>query len=660
MVRCNFYTCFLSCVTALSSSLIAYGQQNSAYDLLPTDTQAVVWIRNSDELAERWNRTQLAKLVEDESVAPFFEEQRQAIEKRFVEAGWRLNVQPEDLSEYASGQIAIAWTIKKTDPLKPFALALIAEVVDDEALNEQMMQKFESQLDPKKTKKSESSHKDVTITKYRLPPRAGELIYQDSYFAIVDGNLISTDDLDLIKELIDRINGDLEESSLSDDSDFVEGRKLAGVTGKSQLEYFVRPIGFAKILRAIGGERSKSDTDILAILEDQGFTAIRCICGEVDLGLEKLDVLHNGYVYADTPLPKSAGILDFANKVDWNVPSFVGERISTFLSTNWNAGEAFWKAEGLVDAFAGTEGVFDEVIEGIKKDINGPQIDIEKSFLPLLTNEIYSVSDSKPGDATTDSRRNLIALKIKDTPKMAKLLNNAMKGEPDAFEEKFQNVTIWKVEHPDNADEESEFGEFGAGDFDEFGGDEFGDADGGAPEPWLNSWAIAAHGDFLMFASHDDMIKEAITQAGAANISPLTKSEDYKRVVDAIATYFGNGNMSGWRISRNEEAYRVQYELFRRGELKQSQSMLASILDRILDSESEIKNLDQKIKGKDLPEYSAISHYLQPSGAMARSTDKGWKFGSFMLGGQAREDISLFPQLGTAQRVSIQTQGSIR
>jgi len=211
------------------------------------------------------------------------------------------------------------------------------------------------------------------------------------------------------------------------------------------------------------------------------------------------------------------------------------------------------------------------------------------------------------------------------------------------------------------ADAEREFGEFGAGDFDEFGGDEFGDAGGGAaPEPWLNSWAIAAHGDYLMFASHDDMIKEAIIQAGAANISPLTKSDDYKRVVDAIAKYFGNGNMSGWKISRNEEAYRVQYELFRRGELKQSQSMLASILDRILDSESEIKNLDQKIKGKDLPEYSAISHYLQPSGAMARSTDKGWKFGSFMLGGQSREDISLFPQLGTAQRVSIQAQGSRR
>lgn len=657
MVRRNLFTSFLGCLAALTSSLVAYGQQSSAYELLPSDTQAVVWIRSSDELAERWNRTQLAKLIEDESVAPFFNEQRQAIEKRFIEAGWRLNVQPEDLSEYATGQIAIAWSSKDTDPLKPFALALIADVDDDEQLNSQMMSKFESQLDPKKSQKSESSHRDVTITKYRLPPRPGELIHQDSYFAILQGTLISTDDADLIKQLIDRIKDGSADSTLATDTDFIEGRKLAGVSGDGQIEYFVRPLGFAKILRSIGGERSKSDTDILAILETQGFTSIRCVCGEVGLGLEKLDVLHNGYVYADTPLPKSAGILDFANEVDWDVPSFVGEKISTFLSTNWNAGEAFWKAEGLVDAFAGTEGVFDEVIEGIKKDINGPQIDIENEFLPLLTNEIFSISDSKAGEATTDSRRNLIALKVKDTAKMAKLLKKAMKPEPDASEEEFQNVTIWKVEHPDNVGDENEFGEFG-GEFDEFGGGGAGGDD--APEPWLNSWAIAAHGDFLMFASHEEMIKEAIQQAAIANVSPLTKSEDYKRVVNTIAEFFGNGNMSGWKLSRNQEAYRVQYELFRRGELKQSQSMLATILDRILDSESEIKNLDQKIQGNDLPEYSAISHYLQPSGVMARSTDKGWKFGSFMLGSRSPRSISLVPQLGTAQRVSKQTQSARR
>ena len=657
MVRCNFKTCFITFSAVLFSSMSVEAQNNSAYDLLPDNTQAVLWIRNSDELLERWNRTQFAKLVQDESVAPFFNEQRQAIEKRFVEAGWRLNIQPEDLGDYASGQIAIAWASKETNPLKPFALAMLAEVEDDEELNAQMMRKFESQLDPKKTKKSESSYKEITITKYRLPPRAGELIHQDSFIATVKGTLISTDDSDLMKQLIDRIRGEASYKALADNDDFIRGRELAQVSGNGQLEYFVRPIGFAKILRSIGGERSKSDTDMLAILEDQGFTAIRCICGEIDLGLEELDVLHKGYVYADTPLPKSAGILDFANAVDWNVPSFVGERISTFLSTNWNADEAFWKAEGLVDAIAGTDGVFDEVIEGIKLDINGPQIDIEESFLPLLTNDIFSISDSKPGEATIDSRRNLIALKVKDTAKMARILNKAMKGEPDASKIDFHEVEIWKVEHPDTAESAGEFGEFG-----EFG--DFTPAEGEAQqaEPWLNSWAIAAHDGYLMFASHVDMIKDAILQAQSAPVSPLTKSDDYKRVVNTIAEHFGKGGMSGWKLSRNEEAYRVQYELFRRGELKQSQSMLASLLDRLLDSESEIKNLDQKIKGKDLPDYSAISHYLEPSGVMARSTDKGWRFGSFMLGNEssAGEGISQFPQLGTAQRVSIQIPGTQR
>ena len=60
--------------------------------------------------------------------------------------------------------------------------------------------------------------------------------------------------------------------------------------------------------------------------------------------------------------------------------------------------------------------------------------------------------------------------------------------------------------------------------------------------------------------------------------------------------------------------------------------MLASILDRLLQSNSEIKkNETQRVDGHKLPEFEKISHYLQPSGLVMRSTEKGWEFGSLLL-----------------------------
>ena len=106
---------------------------------------------------------------------------------------------------------------------------------------------------------------------------------------------------------------------------------------------------------------------------------------------------------------------------------------------NWNAQDAFWSAEGLVDEIAGTEGVFNEVIEGIKSDPNGPRIDI-RNVLPNFTNDIYSVSDAKAGEPEVDSRRNLLAFRLNDSAAMAKVLDKAMSNEPDAEQLEFSGT----------------------------------------------------------------------------------------------------------------------------------------------------------------------------------------------------------------------------
>ncbi|MFK7734604.1 MAG: hypothetical protein AB8B50_01165 [Pirellulaceae bacterium] len=624
----------------------------SAYELMPPRAQAAVWIRDTAELLNAWDRTELAQLAKDDSIAPFFEEKRQEIEKRFMDAGWRLNIQPEDVSEFLTGQLGLAWASSPETPIKPYTLVLLADIDEDPKANQAMLKKLETKLLQQKAKKSKLQHAGIDVVKYELPRRPGaDLNKRESYLAIVAGKLLVSDDLKEIKQLIDRVKGTSTGPSLANDAEFLQSRALAKISGNAHAEYFVRPIGFAKVIRSIGGSNSKSDTDMIAALEKQGFDAISSICGELTVGNEDLDVRHHGYVHAKMPLTKSARLLDFPNRATGSIPNFVSQNVSSLLVTYWDANKAFWAAEGIVDEIAGTEGVFKEVIKGIAKDVHGPQIDIEQ-VLPNFTNDIFSIADSRPGPAEVDSRRNMMAFKLRDPAAMRSTLERAMRGEPDAEEEGFQGQQIWKVVHPE--EEPLDFSQDDFGDF----GDLPTEPDNEANQPWLSNWAITVYDEYLLFASHVELIREAITLGKQAETAPILETTDYQRVVSAINQYFGEDPSAGWRIVRSSIAYRVQYELFRKGELKRSQSMLASILDRLLKSSDEAEDQEQKINGSGLPAFETLQPFLQPGGFIIRTTDSGWEFDGMVLGKQfpvpnevpmINSDLSSASEFGTAR-----------
>ncbi len=626
MVRLNFCAMWLL-LTAIGLAPPTRAQQKTAYELLPDTCQAVVWIPDTNELIDRWDNTQLAELAADSAVRPFWEDQKQEVEKRFVEAGWRLNIKPQDLVDVAAGQTALAWM--ERPGVKAFELALIADVVDDKKLVDALLAKIDKQLRERQAETLKLSFEGEAIAKYSLK-RPGELLSQETYFCVVGNQLLAADSELLIKDLIVRAKGGTTPRNvLATDPVFVAGRQELAISHSSQIEYFVRPIGFAKVLRAIGGKRSNSSTDILAVLQNQGFGAIQCVCGEIELGKEDYDIKHRGYTLAELPLPLSAAILNFPNKAKAEIPNFVTKNISSMLVTFWNSQEAFWKAEGLVDEMAGQKGVFEEVIKGIKTDPSGPKIDIKEEVLPFFTNDIYSISDTiEP--VTTDSHRNLIALRVTEPKKLAEVLRRAMKNEPDTEREPGEDEIWKKVHRPDSAVDNLE-------DFGDFGAPQAANAD----KPWLSSWAITVHGDYFIFASHVEMIKEAIEQAKSGQPSPLAKEPDFDRVRGALISVFGDKPNSFWQVLRSDRSYRMQYELFRKGELKQSQSMLASILDRLLQTDTEIKKNDvQRVNGQKLPEFDEISHYLQPSGLVIQTTARGWAFGSLLLSPPKKNDVS--------------------
>ena len=619
-------------IFAAWSAALEAAAPKPAYEILPASTQAVVWLPDSEVLTSRWDKTQLSKLADDPKITAFWRDQQGEIEEKLTNAGWRLHIQPRDLSSVVSGQIALAWVERAEVVRKPYALVLIVDVVQNKEKADEFLKKLDNQLKERGSQRSQLKHNGIDIAQHTIRPKGGELLPQETFYALVDEQLLASDDLATLQGLIDASQGKATDKKLNAEPVFVEARQQLQVTKDNQIEYFVRPLGFARVLRAISGRRGGGKTDILGVLQAQGFDTLKAVCGEIKLGQDNYDMVHRGFVLAPGKLkerPAAVQLLDFPNDAKRELPKWISERVSSVFSTTWNAKDAFWKAEPLVDAVAGQPKVFQEIIEGIRVDPTGPQIDIRKDVLPLLTNEIYAVSEAKL-PIQEDSKRNLIALRVTDTEKMTKILNKAMSQEVDATQIALDNKhMVWKVQHKPT--DEADFGD----DFKDFA-NKSGNAPAGNAQnqPLLSDWAITVHDGFLLFASHEDIIKEAIDQASSGKASPLGSQADYQRISSALETEMGKSPICGWRINRSALAYRAQYELFKQGKLQGGKGMFATLLENLVENKSEIEQPKKAVvDGTKLPAFEAVSKYLQPSGTYIRTMENGWSYGSLLLAG---------------------------
>ncbi len=626
-----------------AKNVVAAANITSAAEWFPDETQGFARIVDFPRFMERWDKTQLGKLGKHPRLKDFWQEQQKEIEGRFAEAGWQLNLKAEDISSVATGQTAVGWISKPQQTQKPYSVCLVVDVAGKQKEVEKLLEKVDTELKARKATSQKIDHQGKAITKYTLPRGAGQLMIRESLYAVVDDYLLAADDLASLQALIDAkmagLNSSLAKSQLFQDV----MKKIPMQAEQTDVEYFVRPIGLAKLLRSISGKPITTQTDVLKVLDNQGFGKISAAVGRLRMADQGFDVFHEAFVKTELPLPESVQVLDFPNTAGTTIPSWVTPRAASFLAVAWNAKEAFWKVKSIVDELAGQKGVFDSVIEGIQTDPVGPQIDIKNQVLPFITSEIYSINEIVL-PITPDSRRSLIAVRINDpNGVLAAVLERAMKNEPDASPEDFEDYRIWKVTREDDSNEslkiDNDFGGFGnkAG--------KSSKAKEAEDEPLLSNWAITIftgknrNGDseqFLMFASHAEMIKEAITASKKMDVVPteqlLEKEADVQRVLSHL---FGNpelGPASVWQINRSDKAFRMQYELFRQDKLPQSKSMLATILDRILRPKDELKNVNQRVKGDKLPPYEVVQEFFMPGGSRIHTEPDGWSFQGFILG----------------------------
>jgi len=616
MVR-NTFILVLSLV--MSTRLLDVEDLPRAVDMFPAETQAFVWMPSSKSFLDNWAETELGKLAADERLKEFWISQQEEISNRFSNAGWQLSLKFDDLPEICSGQAAMGWIARPSIAAKPYSLGLIVDVAGRDSQVTAFLDRIQGEMDSKKATTESIALDGLSVKHYVLPKLANDTKIRDSYYVLSQGQLLAADDLETIKDLVKAQSG-VQTGALSQSNIYKNVQsKIERDDHPSEIEYFVQPIGFGKLLRSVSGKQAKSQVDILKLLEGQGFDRILCAAGSVQLNKPDLDMHHQGFILREEELPTSVQILDFPNQEQLVPPSWISVNSAGVLGFSWNFSDAFPKFKGIVDAYIGDE-QFDEILDGIKRDPNGPQIDIKQELLPYIGTEFFAISEIVE-PITPESKRSLICIKLKDPDnKLSGVLNRYSKSEPGASTEDIGEYRIWKFSNEEEEEEIIEFNQVpGQGKEEEE-----------EEKPLLNEWAVSIVDGYFVFASNPETLTKVIANAQNKDIQGEFERLEAVQAVRAMQKKLVHGNgFSFSEVDLADRSFEMQYELFRQGILPQSRSLLALVLERILKTD---KSKAQELQGNKLPPFDQVKQFFTPTGMVIRTEKDGWGIDGFILG----------------------------
>ena len=588
--------------------------------LLPPTTKGYLSIPDADALEASFKATQLGKLLEDPLMKPFIDDLREQLESRLIKSDARLNVTFEDLRKICGGEVAVAM-VQPDEDEKLHASVAIVDITNREKETRELLDKLAAELKEKKAVRSVQTIGGVELVAYVLPKKEGATDSQRAFYFIKDRQLVSSDHEGTAKWILENAGKTTGERFAQLDAYRQTMSRCAQAAGDTapQVRWFVEPFGYAQAARAAAGGRKRRGTDMLKVLSNQGFSALRGVGGYVNFSIDGQDILHRTFVYAPAvnktgeKYNLAARMMKFPNGSELPPEAWVPAEVANYLSFHWKMKEAFEYAKSLVDEVAGAP-VFDDILESLEKDPNGPRINVREGLIRHLGERMTLFSDYRL-PITPSSDRWLAAFQITNPAVVAKTLDKAMEADPDANMRMIGKQKVWEIQRENNEMDVEEL---------DIGGIGFGNTEEEEDEeaaPLLEHAAMTVAYGYLIVASHLDYMEELFPVSGTNK--KISDAADFLRVQQQLAA-LGAGVNSARLFSRTDKAYHTTYDLIRQGKMPESESMLGMALNRLLGPEERGVLREQQIQGGKLPEYDKIRHYFGPAGIYALSEDNGW------------------------------------
>jgi len=619
----------LACWTVVLATVgTAYAVPPSE-NLFPDTTRGFFSAPVAKKLTEAFNKTQLGKLVKDPVMKPFTEDLRRQFDERWSNVRERLGLSLDDFRGVPSGEAAVGLIQLEREQV---ALAMLCDVTGHEKEAKALLERVTTNLTKQGAKKRTVQVAGTPVLDFELPRPAGNDVdrpLQHSMWVHKDNVLVAADHPSVVEGILSRLGGK-KGKALADVAGFQAVMKRCQKDAEKatpQARGFIQPLGYLEIIRVVRGERThRKGKSLIDVFKSQGFTAVQGIGGFIDFNLDKYELVHRTAVWAPPPREKSMKIFTFPNNKEFTPQSWVPSNVASYASLYCDVLNAFDNLGPLFDDLVGQgdTGVWQEVLDGLKKDPNGPRIDLRNELVAHLGQRVSIVTDYQV-PITTTSERLLIAVEVKDEKAVAQALHKMFKNDKEMRQREFEKRIIWEGV----PEEKTEVPAVTL----ELPGLETG-TPGKAPVPQgrqnalLPNAAVTVANGNLLIASHYDFLTKILKKVDQRET--LARSIEYQ-LVQKTLDKFGTPAKAARPFGRTDEQARPTYELIRQGKMPESETMLGRVLNTMFGAGKKGVIRKQQIDGRNMPDYEFVRRFLGPAGMQVVTEPDGWFFKGFLL-----------------------------
>ncbi|MFT5302485.1 MAG: hypothetical protein ACI814_003301 [Mariniblastus sp.] len=615
---------------------------------LPASTKFWISIPDADELEKHFEMTQFAKLGQDSAVKPFIDSLRGQIKEVLNDQNVRLGLEVDDLQGVHSGEICIAGVLPEINGQQSIkgshGLVLLVDVTGKTAEALELQDRINKELVSRGAKQETKTINGVEIIKSIVNIAKPIRHSQTNFQAIHNERMLICDNEAIFRDVLRRLAAPkkiqavetlgAQKSFLS----IMENTDLKEDT--SHIRWFIDPFGYIQLAQALEDEKRGNlqgpRDDWAKILRDQGFSAFRGVGGNVSVATKEHELLHRTFTYAplDPKIKNGKRIFDLfafnGNKKTLEPASWVPADCSAYVVGNWDFSKTLLGVGGIYDAFLEEEGAFKRILNDFKVD---PDMQLDIHRLVGLIDSRMTVVSAVERPITGSSERIVIGFPIKgEADYVFGCLKRATQG-------KVINLGGIKVIEVDSVVEEEDLG----GGIWDLPGEEPIEVEE-APKRNFELFEkryFVVHNGQLLVSNNKNYLRKLLAQKE----SGLAQSADYIQVKDAIGKLTDTSKVSWRQFGRADRTLEANYEMIRRGEMANSQTVLARMINQVFAKHAEEmaaaegKTLDedavrkQKLDGSKLPKDYAqkIAPFLGPMGMVMENEKDGWRITGCVL-----------------------------
>ncbi len=639
--------------------------------LLPASTKGYVAIPNITQLMDAWSQSEVGKLFADPALEAFSKDLELQLNERFGLTGVRVGITWDDLRSVCAGEVCVAFA-GTDDPAQRHSIIALADVTGKEEAVTQLMARVESSMTKRQATVRRETWGDTPVTIYTVPVTQGGKATFEAVLFMIQDTFVAADHPKAARDVMTRLQGTNPQPGLDRVRAFQACMQRCEKEANGlapHVRWFVEPLGYAELARDAAGGKRRRRTDYIKALRKQGFDAVEGAGGFVNMMEGPYEILQRAFLYAP-PVPGAgkhrfrlaARMLNFHEVEDLTVEPWVPANICSYFCATWGIQESYQFIGTLVDEVAGDEGFWEDLKESIELDPNGPQINLDKDIMAHFGTRVTAITDFQM-PLETNSERFLVAIQLTNPDAMKKSIAKALSTDPHVRRiEVDGGHEIWEI--LDEAEETPGL-ELDTGSEFDLGIDEnYAEEEEDEVNPFLANAALAVVRGHFLVASHADFIREIIARTSDA--PSLANEKDLQRVRQALQA-IGSNESSAEGFARAAEQLKVSYELVRQGKMPESESLVGKFLNEFLVTNEADGKRQQRLDGKNLPDFSLIHDRLGTLGMYVKAEEEGWFVGGVGLAPvvarsaqAAAPQESVEPQVENENKTPVETAAAPR